>query len=140
TFVILYDSQIAGDSVQYNWIKSQLEGLDRRRFVNIVAVCHHPTFSSGPHGGVNVDPSTQIIRDKYMPLFHKHHVKLLLTGHEHLFEHWMETYTDASGSHRLDQIVSGGGGAPLYGYQGEPDYGAYVRQNAALNLSVRHLV
>jgi hypothetical protein len=140
TFVILYDSQIAGDSVQYDWVRRQLEGLDRRRYVNVVAVCHHPTFSSGPHGGATVEQSTQIIRDKYMPLFRKHHVRLLLTGHEHLFEHWYETYTDSTGRHRLDEIVSGGGGAPLYGYHGEPDVRGYEAQYRASQVRVTHLV
>jgi len=140
TFLILYDSDIAGDSVQYEWVKKQLEGLDKRRYVNIIAVCHHPTFSSGPHGGSNVESQTQIIRDTYMPLFRKYHVKLLLTGHEHLFEHWVEQYTDSTGRHRLDEIVSGGGGAPLYGYQGEPNLTEYRRANAAARLTVTHLV
>ncbi len=55
TFVLLFDSIIADDSVQYEWMRRQLEGLDRRRYVNIVAVCHHATFSSGPHGGSTVE-------------------------------------------------------------------------------------
>lgn len=140
TFVLVYDSQLAGDSVQYGWVKNQLEGLDKRRYVNIVVVCHHPAFSSGPHGGSHVEQSTAIIRDRYMPLFRRHHVKLLIAGHEHLFEHWVEQYSDATGRHRLDEIVSGGGGAPLYGYEGEPDLSDYVRTNAASRLTVTHLV
>jgi hypothetical protein len=140
TFIIFYDSQIAGDSVQFEWIRKQLEGLDRRRYVNIVAVCHHPTFSSGPHGGSNIEMSTQIIRDRYMPLFRKHHVKLLLTGHEHFFEHWVERYTDADGAHRIDQLVSGGGGAPLYGYRGEPNLMDYVQKGSSERVRVNHLV
>jgi len=74
-----------------------------------------------------------------MPLFRKHHVNLVLTGHDHLFDHWVERYSDASGPHRLDQIVSGGGGAPLYAYSGEPDLTEYVRAGAAEKLSVQHL-
>jgi 3',5'-cyclic AMP phosphodiesterase CpdA len=140
TYVLLFDSIIGADSVQYKWIRAQFEGLDRRRFTNIVVVCHHPAFSSGPHGGVNVEPSTLAMRDLYMPLFRRHHVKLFVAGHEHLFEHWVERYKDASGSHRLDQIVTGGGGAPLYGYTGEPDVRAYLAANAASGVSLEHLV
>jgi 3',5'-cyclic AMP phosphodiesterase CpdA len=140
TYVLLFDSIIGGDSTQYNWIRRQFEGLDRRRFTNIVVVCHHPAFSSGPHGGVNVEPSTLAMRELYMPLFRKHHVKLFLAGHEHLFEHWVERYTDASGEHRLDQIVTGGGGAPLYGYSGEPDVRSYLAANAASGVTLEHLV
>lgn len=140
TFVLLFDSIIAADSTQYNWIRSQLEGLDRSRIANIVVVCHHPAFSSGPHGGPTVEASTLAIRQMYMPLFRKHHVKLFITGHEHLFEHWVERYTDATGQHRLDQIVSGGGGAPLYGYSGEPDIKPYLAANTASAVTLEHLV
>ena len=140
TFLLFFDSTIASDSVQYDWIRSQLEGLDRRRFVNVVAICHHPAFSSGPHGGSTLEPQAAAMRDRYMPLFRTHHVRLLLTGHEHLFEHWVERYRDATGEHRLDQVVSGGGGAPLYGYQGEPNMRPYVTANAAANVRLEHLV
>ena len=140
TFVLFFDSIITDDSTQFEWVRSQLEGLDRRRYVNIVAVCHHPAFSSGPHGGSTLERPTAIMRQRYMPLFRKHHVKLMLTGHEHLFEHWVERYTDSTGEHRLDQLVTGGGGAPLYGYQGEPDTRQYIAQNAAANVRLEHLV
>jgi hypothetical protein len=140
TFLLFFDSIIADDSVQFEWIRRQLEGLDRRRYVNIAAVFHHPAFSSGPHGGANVEVQTAALRRRYMPLFRQYHVKLLLTGHEHLFEHWVERYTDATGEYRIDQIVSGGGGAPLYGYQGEPDIRQYLQQNAAAKVRLQHLV
>jgi hypothetical protein len=141
TFVVLWDTSIADDTTQYNWIRGQLEGLDRRRYVNIVMVGHHPAFSSGYHGGAFVDSQTAVIRARFMPLFRKHHVRLMLAGHEHLFEHWVERYQDASGApHRLDQIVSGGGGAPLYGYNGEPDLREYIREGAAEKVAVEHLV
>jgi hypothetical protein len=140
TFVLLFDSIIANDTIQLNWIRRQLEGLDRRRYVNVVVVCHHPAFSSGPHGGSNVELQTAAMRTVYMPLFRKHHVALLLTGHEHLFEHWVERYNDGTGPHRIDQIVSGGGGAPLYGYTGEPDLRQYIRDNASSQLKLEHLV
>ena len=140
TFVLIFDSIIASDTTQYQWIRKQLEGLDRRRYVNVVVVCHHPAFSSGPHGAAMVEAQTATMRERYMPLFRAHHVRLLLTGHEHLFEHWVERYHDASGDHRLDELVSGGGGAPLYGYQGEPNTRAYLVANSASNVRLEHLV
>ncbi|HMB27089.1 MAG TPA: hypothetical protein VKS99_03250, partial [Blastocatellia bacterium] len=33
------------------------------------------------------------------------------------------------GEHRLDQIVTGGGGAPLYVYSGDPDTRDYIKDN-----------
>jgi hypothetical protein len=52
----------------------------------------------------------------------------------------VERYTDATGEHRIDQVVTGGGGAPLYGYQGEPETRQYILQNAAANVRLQHLV
>jgi hypothetical protein len=141
TFVILWDSSIADDSTQFNWIKGQLEHLDKRRFVNIVVVAHHPAYSSGPHGGALVEAQSATIRQRYMPLFRAHHVRLMFAGHEHLFEHWVERYEDAGGkAYRLDEIVSGGGGAPLYAYQGEPSLRDYVQAGASEKLRMEHLV
>jgi hypothetical protein len=139
SFFVALDSDIPNDETQFAWVKSQLAALDRRRYQNVVMVFHHPPFSSGPHGGANIEMQALSIRNKWMPLFRQHHVRLLLTGHEHLFEHWVERYTDASGPHRIDEIVSGGGGAPLYGYTGEPNLSEYMRANTASNVRLQHL-
>ncbi|MBI3791957.1 MAG: beta-propeller fold lactonase family protein, partial [Gemmatimonadetes bacterium] len=135
TFFVAFDSAIPDDSTQFDWVRRQLEGLDRRRWVHIAMVFHHPPFSSGPHGGANLEPQAAAIRARWMPLFRKHHVRLLLTGHEHLYEHWVERYVDASGPHRIDEIVSGGGGAPLYSYTGEPWLRDYVKSDSAAKLT-----
>ena len=71
------------------------------------------------------------LRKRYMPLFNAQHVRIVFSGHEHLFEHWVQRYTDASGAHWMDLVVSGGGGAPLYPYTGEPNLGDYLRANEA---------
>jgi 3',5'-cyclic AMP phosphodiesterase CpdA len=140
-FVLALDSNIADDSTQYAWASSQLAGLDRRRFTHVVAFFHHPVFSSGPHGGARVEPATAALRARWMPLFRKEHVDLLFAGHEHLFEHWVERYRDEDGrERRIDQVVSGGGGAPLYPYVGEPDLEAYEAAGAAQSVQVDHLV
>ncbi|HKH93664.1 MAG TPA: metallophosphoesterase [Gemmatimonadaceae bacterium] len=139
SFFIAVDSDIPDDSVQFAWMTRQLETLDRRRYPNVVVFFHHPPFSSGPHGGGRIESQAASIRARWMPLFRQHHVRLLLTGHEHLFEHFVERWTDASGTHRIDQIVSGGGGAPLYGHVGEPDVRAYLAADSAQRLSLEHL-
>jgi hypothetical protein len=140
TFFVAFDSNIPDDSVQFSWVKAQLEGLDRGRYPNVVFFFHHPVFSSGPHGGATVEYQSATLRARWMPLFRKHHVRLLLTGHEHLFEHWVERYKDDTGrQYRIDQIVSGGGGAPLYGYVGEPDLRDYFKTNMAEGVTLQHL-
>src|SRR5208282_4430878 len=140
TFVIAFDANIAGDEKQFQWVKSQLEGLDRKRYVNVIAFCHQAPFSSGPHGGPTIEPQTISLRERYMPLFNANHVRVLFSGHEHLFEHWVEHYSDSSGAHRMDLVVSGGGGAPIYTYSGEPNLTDYLKANAASKVTLDHLV
>jgi hypothetical protein len=141
TFVLALDSNIPEDSTQFAWATAQLEGLDRERYIHVVAFFHHPAFSSGPHGGATVEPQAASVRARWMPLFRKHHVSILFTGHEHLYEHWVERYVDAEGRHRrIDQIVSGGGGAPIYWYTGEPDLREYRANAAADSVRLTHLV
>lgn len=140
TFVLGFDANIAGDEKQFQWVKGQLEGLDRKRYVNVIVFCHQAPFSSGPHGGPTVEGPTIALRNKYMPLFQAHHVRAIFSGHEHLFEHWIERYADASGGHRMDLIVSGGGGAPIYTYTGEPNLDEYLKANEASKVKLEHLV
>ena len=139
-FVIALDANIAGDEQQFQWVKGQLEGLDRSRYVNVVVFCHQAPFSSGPHGGARVEEPTKNLRTLYMPLFNAHHIRAVFSGHEHLFEHWVERYADAGGPHRMDLVVSGGGGAPIYAYSGEPDLSEYLKANEASKLKLQHLV
>ena len=153
-FFIAFDSNIASDQLQLAWVTNQLEHLDRTRFRHVVAFFHHPAFSSGPHGGASADPVpgtgakapdrpeplTVAIRSLYMPLFRKHHVRMAIAGHDHLFDHWVERYSDGGASYRFDNVVTGGGGAPNYRYAGEPDLRAYLAAGAASNVRVEHLV
>jgi hypothetical protein len=152
-FFIAFDSNIAGDPVQLAWVTDQLEHLDRARYHHVVAFFHHVVFSSGPHSGASADPvpgtgmkapdrpepQTIALRATYMPLFRKHHVRLVLTGHDHLFDHFVERYTEGGTTYRLDCLVTGGGGAPQYSYAGEPDLRSYIAAGAAETVRVEHL-
>ena len=141
TFVIAFDSNIAEDTTQLTWVRGQLARLDRKRYTHVIAFFHHPVYSSGPHGGSTIERATMAVRANYMPLFRQYNVELLFTGHEHFFEHFVERYRDAVGvPRRIDQIVSGGGGAPLYTYQGEPDLRAYAQASGPDSARVSHLV
>jgi hypothetical protein len=141
TFVIGLDSNIAGDLTQLEWAAKQLAGLDRNRYTNIVAFFHHPPYSSGPHGGARVERASREVRILYMPLFRTHGVRLIVTGHDHLFEHWVERSVDPSGMpRRIDILVTGGGGAPPYSHSGEPDLTDYVRDFEAAKIQIEHLV
>jgi 3',5'-cyclic AMP phosphodiesterase CpdA len=140
TFFIAIDSNIANDEHQLAWVRQQLEGLDRARYRHVVAFFHHPVFSSGPHGGAHVEPPTAGMRKRYMPLFRKHQLTLIFAGHEHLYEHWIERYEQDGRRHRLDEIVTGGGGAPLYTFQGRPDLREYLAAGRADKVTVEQRV
>lgn len=140
TFVIAIDSNIPNDDKQVAWTKSQLEALDRQRYVNVFVFFHHPPFSSGPHGAAVVESQAATVRTRYLPLFRAQHVNAIFVGHEHLFEHWVERYADSTGPHRMDHIITGGGGAPLYTYQGEPDLREYLLANQSARVTLQHLV
>ncbi len=140
TFIFALDSTNAGDETQFNWLREQVAGLDRERYRHVMAFFHHPAFSSGPHGGPKVEAPTAEIRQRYMPFFREHRFEVLFTGHEHFFEHWVEHYEADGKTHRLDQIVTGGGGAPLYAFQGEPDLRDYLKTYAASKVRLDHPV
>jgi hypothetical protein len=150
SFFIAFDSNIAADPIQLAWVTDQLDHLDRVRYRNVFAFFHHPPFSAGPHNGVQpltpdgqklpdrVEPATLAIRTLYLPLFRRHHVRMTIAGHDHLFDHWVERYTDAGKSYRRDDIVTGGGGAPIYVYSGEPDVQAYLSGAAEQQVQLEH--
>jgi hypothetical protein len=152
-FFIAFDSNIAADQLQLAWVTDQLEHLDRARFPHVMAFFHHPAVSSGPHGGASaapvpgtgvkapdrVEPPSIAIRTLYMPLFRKHHVRMLIAGHDHLFDHWVERYSSNGVSYRMDNLVTGGGGAPPYAYAGEPDLRSYLAAGASDHITIEHL-
>jgi hypothetical protein len=138
-FVVAFDSNIASDPLQFSWVEDQLSHLDRARFPHVVMLFHHPIFTSGPHGGKNLEPPSVALRNLYMPMFRRQHVRLLIVGHDHLFDHFVEEYEDKGTPYRIDQIVTGGGGAPIYTYDSEPNLDAYLAAGRAQNVRVRHL-
>ena len=149
SFFISLDSNIPDDALQLAWARDQLEHLDRARYRHVIVFFHHPAFSSGPHSRTAApgsaekladrpEPQTAAVRNVWLPLFRKHHVDLTITGHDHLFDHWVEHYVDRGITYRMDHVVTGGGGAPIYTYAGEPDLRAYVTANAAQAVRLDH--
>ena len=139
-FFIAFDSNIPEDPVQLAWVTAQLEKLDRQRFPIVVAIFHHPPLTTGPHGGPIVEKESAAIRRLYLPLFRKYHVRMTITGHDHLYDHFIEHYDDQTGTHRMDHVVSGGGGAPIYRYSGEQDLALFIAAAAPQHVVVEHAV
>ncbi|MFN7928789.1 MAG: metallophosphoesterase [Blastocatellia bacterium] len=138
TFVLAFDSNIAGDEKQFAWVKAQLDGLDKRRYKSIIVYSHHPAFPLArtvAHTSRNRHKLFVIAICRSFASI----VKIFFNGHEHMFEHWVERYEDSTGKHRLDHVLSGGGGAPLYAYAGDPDIRPYVKQYEAEKVSLERI-
>ena len=65
------------DPRQLEWLEKELSGSGSDWKI---AFFHHPPYASGRHG------SDEILRDQLEPLFIKHGVNVVLTGHEHFYE------------------------------------------------------
>jgi predicted phosphodiesterase len=94
------DTFIGSD--ERTWLDAELTKADAEpNLVWRVVVLHQGLWSSGPHGN-NPRLSDANITD----VFRAHHVDLILSGHDHIYER--------GESNGLKYVVSGGGGAPLY--------------------------
>jgi tartrate-resistant acid phosphatase type 5 len=97
TQFFMLDANEPGSAVQRSWLERALRTSSAR--VKIVAF-HQPAFTSGIH-----TDNTSAQRN-WVPLFVRYHVALVLTGHNHDYEHLKED--------GIDYVVSGGGGQTAY--------------------------
>lgn len=100
-FIILdSDVDLSIDSEQYEWLGVDIKGItDDIEF--IVAIFHHPPFSTGPH-----EEDEKGLRESIVPLFEEYEVDIVFSGHDHSYERSLYN--------GIYYIVAGGGGAPLY--------------------------
>lgn len=98
-------------SPQYEWLEHDLMTTDRQWKV---VFFHIPPYTSGPHADDSYVPT---LRQTLTPLFVRHGVHLVFNGHDHDYERSVVT--------GVTYLVSGGGGAPLYGAQNDNPYSAY---------------
>jgi hypothetical protein len=96
--VLFLDSSVPGlrgaeSSEQLEWLDDTLASATSQwRIVTM----HHPPYSSGHHG------STSGEDDLLVPLLRRHHVDLVLAGHDHDYERTVPL-------HGITYVVSGGG-------------------------------
>lgn len=111
-FIVLdTNSSIGPVSMQYKWLVDDLESVkDRNKF--IVVIMHHPIFSTGYHSGKKIE-LTKIL----VPLFEKYGVDIVFSGHDHDYERSLYE--------NIYYIVTGGGGANLYGKKNESPYSQF---------------
>jgi len=100
-FIVLdSNSDCSIGSEQYLWLENNLQNINKNiKF--IIAIFHHPPFSTGPH-----DEDEKGLRQTIVPLFEQYGVDIVFNGHDHDYE--MSLYNN------IYYIVTGGGGAPLY--------------------------
>lgn len=93
--LIFLDSNQVLDSSQTEWLQEQLAEAASP----IVVIFHHPAYSCGFHG------NTSSVVTAWVPLFERHHVDLVLNGHDHDYERFATANTT--------YVVTGGGGRSL---------------------------
>ncbi len=94
---------------QHDWLVDDLSNTDR---MWKIVYFHRPIYSIGGHGG-NEDGQNPV----FIPVFDQFHVDLVLTGHDHLYQHDGPRFNDqdvASTDDGTVYMVSGGGGAAVY--------------------------
>jgi hypothetical protein len=99
------------DSEQYRWVRADLAAS---KATWKVAMFHHPWFDAGMHEG------DVPMRRLYGPLFVEGGVDLIVVGHDHNYQKtkpMIQVFEPAS-KKPIWQIVSAGGGAPLYPIRG----------------------
>jgi 3',5'-cyclic AMP phosphodiesterase CpdA len=100
-FIILdSNSDCSVGSEQYLWLENDLQNINENlKF--IIAIFHHPSFSTGPH-----TEDEKGLRKNIVPLFEQYGVDIVFNGHDHDYERSLYN--------NIYYIVTGGGGAPLY--------------------------
>jgi hypothetical protein len=99
---------IADEDMQ-EWLIDDL--ANTAKFWKIVFL-HHPPYSSGYHG------SDLDVRDTLVPVFEDYGVDVAFTSHDHDYERTISILHDSPSTAEdggIVYLVSGGGGAPLYG-------------------------
>jgi hypothetical protein len=95
-------------SEQYLWLEQDLASSQQPwKFVFF----HVSPYSSGPHG------SDLGVRSALHPLFEQHGIDIVFSSHDHAYE---RSVVDG-----ITYVVTGGGGAELYGRSNENEWSVY---------------
>ena len=121
-------------SQQPSWLERELAA--RTQPFKIVAM-HHPVASLGKHFSDWTNPdygrNLKVKRKQLIDLFFRENVKLVMAGHEHLYQHNTITRLDkareaggAAGAERggpamIHMLITSGGGAPIRSLPGKDE-------------------
>ncbi len=95
-------------SMQYQWLQTDLESIDRTVTPWIVVVMHCPWYSSNTVH--YAEEQTIWMRDAMEPLFYKYHVNIVFTGHVHAYERTYPVYQNETRSDGVVYVTIGDGG------------------------------
>ena len=99
------------DAKEQSWLEKQFSTYDKS--FKIVAM-HNPPISFGKHhvDWLKKTNGRDLLkkRQQLLTLFEKHGVQVILSGHDHLYQHSILRYSEGRHMHF---IVGGGGGTPL---------------------------
>lgn len=99
---------LKADSPQLLWLDSDLAATTKPWKVLFL---HHPVFSSSIHSDDDYDENGETdildLQRLLLPIAQRHGVRLIVSGHEHVFER----FTPANGVY---SVITGGGGGSLY--------------------------
>jgi acid phosphatase type 7 len=140
--LIHLDSTEPDNMDQLAWLKADLKSPESVQADFIMAVFHHPPYSSGGHG------SNENVREVWETLLMEHGVDLVFNGHNHFYQRTLPSYGGGpvvetlptkngvdfiqTGSGGVVYLITGGGGAPLY----TPKPADFV----AVNAKQRHFI
>jgi 3',5'-cyclic AMP phosphodiesterase CpdA len=112
--LFLLNSNSAGSDKQRSWLRARLR--ESTASWQIVAF-HHPAYTCGGYF------SHPTVRARWVPLFERHGVDLVLSGHDHNYQRFAEY-------HGVRYVVHGGGGQELYPLRSCPS--SYPARRVAL--------
>jgi hypothetical protein len=96
-----------------------------------IAYFHRPPFNAGFRHGPSLD-----VRDAFVPVFERHGVQLVISGHEHGYQRSVPIRQYLAGGPPIVYVVTGGGGAPLYPLGSEPWTAASAEVHHYVRVSV----
>lgn len=97
------DSEVISFSSQQSWLTTDLAAARANPNIDWIFVWfHRPPFSAGNHGDNNDT------RDAFVPILKDYEVDMVFLGHDHSYERTLPIGGTI-------YIITGGGGAPLYG-------------------------
>jgi uncharacterized protein (TIGR03437 family) len=105
-----FHAAVEGRGQMLRWLEDDLR---RTRRLWRVVYFHHPVVPTSNH---EADPTSALVRRHLEPIFDRHDVQLVLSGHEHNYQQAVPRRGGrfvAFGAGTLN-IITGGGGAPLY--------------------------